>query len=244
MFDTTLHRAASSVFKGQLPRVFIGYDPRETVAVSVLTESIQSHASLPVQVAQIRLEQLTTVFQRPPNALQSTAFSFSRFLVPWLSGYSGWSLFLDADMLCLADLAELWSLRDGRKAVQVVKHEHHCDVGTKFQGMPQTPYARKNWSSVMLFNNSRCRALTPELVNKASGLHLHQFQWLDDHEIGELPPQWNVLVGVQAVPNDAKLLHYTLGGPWFDDCREMVEGERWRKARAALAGAMDETTDK
>jgi hypothetical protein len=49
---------------------------------------------------------------------------------------------------------------------------------------------------------------------------------------------------VQAVPNDAKLLHYTLGGPWFDDCREMVEGERWRKARAALAGAMDEKTDR
>jgi hypothetical protein len=219
-----------------MPRVFIGYDPRETLAVGVLTESIQACASVPVQVAHIRLEQLAGHFQRPFNPLQSTAFSFSRFLVPWLSGYRGWSLFLDADMLCLADLAELWALRDERYAVQVVKHEHVCQAGRKFQGMPQTPYARKNWSSVMLFNNARCRALSPELVNTASGLHLHQFRWLDDGEIGCLPPQWNVLVGVQAVPDDAKVLHYTLGGPWFEDCRDVPEGERWRYALASLTG--------
>lgn len=226
------------------PRVFIGYDPRETVAVSVLTESIQAHASLPVQVAQIRLEQLAGVFHRPHNPLQSTSFSFSRFLVPWLSGYSGWSLFLDADMLCLADLAELWALRDEGKAVQVVKHEHRCSTGKKFQGMPQTPYARKNWSSVMLFNNSRCRALTPELVNSASGLHLHQFHWLEDGDIGELPPQWNVLVGVQEVPEDAKVLHYTLGGPWFDDCLDMEGAERWLEACALMTGRTSQDATK
>lgn len=219
-----------------MPRVFIGYDPRERVAVSVLTESIQARASLPVQVSQIRQEQLVGHLQRPPHPLQSTAFSFSRFLVPWLSGYQGWSLFLDADMLCLADLAELWRLRDGRHAVQVVKHNHSCEAGRKFQGMPQTPYARKNWSSVMLFNNARCRALTPERVNTASGLELHQFQWLDDAEIGALPPEWNVLVGVQEIPEHPKVLHYTLGGPWFADCQDMPEGERWLAEREAVLG--------
>ncbi len=125
-----------------LPRVFIGHDPRETVAVSVLTESIQARATRPIQVAHIRQEQLADVFDRPPSPLQSTAFSSSRFLVPWLCDYQGWALFIDADMLCLADLAELWELRDGRYAVQVVKHEHRCRAGVKFQGMPQTPYAR------------------------------------------------------------------------------------------------------
>lgn len=124
-----------------LPRVFIGHGPRETVAVSVLTESIQARATRPIQVAHIRQEQLADVFDRPPSPLQSTAFSFSRFLVPWLCDYQGWALFIDADMLCLADLAELWELRDGRYAVQVVKHEHRCRAGVKFQGMPQTPYA-------------------------------------------------------------------------------------------------------
>lgn len=235
---TRLHASTAlpSSLVAEMPRVFIGFDPRETVAVSVLTESIQARASVPVQVAQIRQEQLGDHYQRTHNPLQSTAFSFSRFLVPWLSGYEGWSLFMDADMLCLADLAELWALRNERYAVQVVKHEHLCQTGLKFQGMPQSPYPRKNWSSVMLFNNARCRALSPALVNTAAGLHLHQFCWLEDNEIGSLPPQWNVLVGVQAVPADAKVLHYTLGGPWFDDCQTMPEGDRWLRERAAMNG--------
>ena len=218
----------------QTPRVFIGYDPREDVAVNVLTDSIQAHASTPVQIAQVRLSQLGDVYQRQHHPLQSTAFSFSRFLVPWLAGYEGWAIFIDADMLCQGDLAELWALRDESKAVQVVKHQQPCEQGLKFQGMPQSPYGRKNWSSVMLFNCSRCRALTPEYVNTASGLDLHQFRWLDDDCIGDLPPEWNVLVGVQPVPESARILHYTLGGPWFDDCQAMPQSERWQAARAAM----------
>ena len=218
----------------ETPRVFIGYDPREDVAVNVLTDSIQAHASTPVQIAQVRLSQLGNVYQRQHHPLQSTAFSFSRFLVPWLAGYDGWALFIDADMLCQGDLAELWALRDETKAVQVVKHQQQCEQGHKFQGMPQSPYGRKNWSSVVLFNCSRCRRLTPEYVNTASGLELHQFRWLADEAIGDLPPEWNVLVGVQPVPASARILHYTLGGPWFDDCQTMPQSERWQAARAAM----------
>lgn len=226
-----------------LPRVFIGHDRREGVAVNVLADSIQAHASRPVQIAQVRLSQLQGIYHRPQHPLQSTDFSFSRFLVPWLTGFEGWSLFIDADMLCLGDIAELWDLRDERYAVQVVQHEHHCEIGRKFQAMPQTPYRRKNWSSVMLFNGPRCRALTPEWVNGASGLELHQFQWLSDGEIGALPPQWNVLVGVQPMPAQARILHYTLGGPWFDDCREMAQGDQWLAAKAAMNGAPSTATE-
>ncbi len=215
-------------------RVFIGFDSREGVAVNVLTDSIQAQASRPVQIAQVRLHQLQGIYRRPKHPLQSTDFSFSRFLVPWLCDYEGWALFIDADMLCLGDIAELWNLRDEQSAIQVVKHEHTCDTGLKFQGEPQTPYARKNWSSVMLFNCSRCRVLTPELVNTASGLNLHQLLWLNDDEIGDLPGHWNVLVGVQPVPTDARLLHYTLGGPWFNDCKMMAYADRWHHAHRAL----------
>jgi hypothetical protein len=100
--------------------------------------------------------------------------------------------------------------------------------------MPQTPYGRKNWSSVMLFQCARCTALSPEYVNTATGLELHQFHWLDDAEIGALPPEWNVLVGVQPVPPEPKILHYTLGGPWFSDCLDMPESDRWLRARQAM----------
>lgn len=215
-------------------RVFIGFDSREDVAVNVLTHSIQLHASKPVQIAQVRQSQLQGVYTRPRHPLQSTDFSFSRFLVPWMCDYKGWALFIDADMLCLGDLSELWSLRDDRYAVQVVQHQHTCQAGRKFQGEPQTPYARKNWSSVILFNCSRCRMLAPELVNTASGLYLHQMSWLKDSDIGSLPPQWNVLVGVQDVPDDARILHYTLGGPWFDDCTDIDRAATWQEAHRAL----------
>ncbi len=228
---TEFHGAALSA---GTPRVFIGYDPRERVAVNVLADSIQESSSVPVLIGQVRQEQLLGVYERPHHSKQSTAFSFSRFLVPWLNGFQGWALFIDADMLCLGDVAELWALRDERFAVQVVKHQHVCDEGVKFQGMPQTPYARKNWSSVMLFNCSRCTALTPDFVNTATGLELHQFRWLADEAIGELPPEWNVLVGVQPLPQTPKVLHYTLGGPWFDDCLEMAESGRWNDARSAM----------
>ena len=99
-------------------RVFIGFDSREGVAVNVLTDSIQAHATRPVQIAQIRLSQLEGVYKRSRHPLQSTDFSFSRFLVPWLCNYEGWALFIDADMLCRGDLSELWELRDERYAIQ------------------------------------------------------------------------------------------------------------------------------
>ena len=172
--------------------VFIGYDSREEMAFHVLARSIWQRASLPVSITPLRLEQLPMWRERHP--LQSTEFSFSRFLVPYLCNYEGHAIFMDCDMLCLDDIAKLWKLRDSN-AVQVVKHDHNPTESTKFLNQPQTPYRRKNWSSVMIFNNPKCRALTPEYVNKATGLELHQFAWTD--EIGSLPANWNYLVRTQ-----------------------------------------------
>ena len=197
-------------------RVFIGFDPRETVAYSVLAHSIQAHASEPVGIAPVALSQLTPMYARSRDRLQSTDFSFSRFLVPCLSDYAGWSLFMDCDMLMRDDVARLWTLRDERYAVLVVKHDHKPRETVKFLGAAQTAYARKNWSSVMLFNNAKCRALTPDYVNSASGLQLHQFQWLESEDlIGALPQRWNHLVGYDAPSEDVSLAHFTIGGPYF-----------------------------
>src|SRR6185503_17813923 len=155
---------------------------------------------------------LASVFRRESNPLQSTQFSFSRFLVPFLCGYEGWALFTDCDMLVLDDIAKLWALRDERYAVQVVKHVHVPKEDVKFLGAVQTRYEKKNWSSVMLMNCAKCTALTPDYVNNASGLELHQFKWLaGDHLIGELPPRWNHLVGFDPPRPDAGLVHFTTG---------------------------------
>ncbi len=215
--------------------VFIGYDAREAVAYSVLADSIQRHASEPVSVAPIRLSQLKKVLTRERHPLQSTDFSFSRFLTPYLSGYSGWSVFMDCDMMMRDDIANLWRLRDERYAVMVVKHDHVPRESVKFLGEPQSKYEKKNWSSVMLFNNARCRALTPEYVNSASGLDLHQFKWLrNDELIGALPDRWNHLVGYHAPRKDAALVHYTLGGPYFPEYADCEYSAEWRQQRDAM----------
>jgi hypothetical protein len=216
-------------------RIFIGYDPREAVAFSVLSFSIQESASEPVSITPLKLSQLAAVLTRKRDPLQSTDFSFSRFLTPYLSGYAGWSVFMDCDMLMRDDIANLWKLRDDRYAVMVVKHNHVPKETTKFLGEPQSKYEKKNWSSVMLFNNARCRALTPDYVNSASGLELHQFKWLgDDALIGALPERWNHLVGYNKPREDAALVHYTLGGPYFPEFRDCEYSREWFDMRDAM----------
>jgi hypothetical protein len=228
-------------------RVFIGYDPREAAAFAVLSHSIHARASVPVAIEPVMLSQLAAVFSRPRESLQSTDFSFSRFLTPWLCGYQGWAVFMDCDMLVLDNIAKLWALRDERYAVQVVKHVHVPKEQVKFLGAVQTRYEKKNWSSVMLMNCARCRALTPEYVATASGLELHQFKWLgDDALIGALPAHWNHLVGYDRPRRDASLVHYTIGGPYFDEYRDCEYSAEWfaerdrmlnveRRAKAAAA---------
>ena len=215
--------------------VFIGFDTRETVAFSVLTYSINKRASQPVSVSPLRLSQLKGILSRDRHPLQSTDFSFSRFLTPYLSGYAGWSIFMDCDMLMLDDIANLWRLRDERYAVMVVKHEHVPRETVKFLGEPQSKYEKKNWSSVILFNNARCKALTPDYVNTASGLELHQFKWLENDDlIGALPDRWNHLVGYNAPRTDAALVHYTLGGPYFDEYAHCEYADEWRREREEM----------
>lgn len=209
-------------------RVFVGYDDREAVAFSVLAHSIHQHATEPVSIAPVMLSQLGC-YRRPRHPLQSTAFSFSRFLVPYLCDYQGWAIFMDCDMLNRRDIGDLWNLRDEDYAVQVVKHNHIPIEATKFLGETQTKYEKKNWSSVMLFNNAKCKKLTPDYVNTASGLALHQFKWMDEELIGELPGEWNHLVGYDKA-KDAALVHYTHGGPYFPEYTTCEYASEWFQA--------------
>jgi lipopolysaccharide biosynthesis glycosyltransferase len=223
-------------------RVFIGYDAREAVAFSVLAHSIHRRASEPVAIAPVMLEQLKGVYRRERNPLQSSDFSFSRFLTPWLCGYEGWAIFMDCDQLVLEDIAKLWALRDERFAVQVVKHHHVPKEEVKFLGEKQSKYEKKNWSSVMLMNCARCRVLTPEYVNTATGLELHQFKWLEsDALIGEIPARWNHLVGYDAPRPDAALVHYTTGGPYFPEYEKCEYSREWFAERADMLQVQQRT---
>ena len=199
-------------------RVFIGYDPREKIAYHVLSQSILANSSMPVTISPINLKNLRKFYKRPKERKHSTEFSISRFLTPYLSNYKGYSLYLDCDFIVLEDIAKLLSLvsKNSNKTVWCVKHKDYLPKDkTKFLREKQIPYAKKNWSSFMIFNNAKCKILTPKLVAKANGLYLHQFKWTKEKLIGSLPNNWNVLVEEQKFPKKINALHYTLGGPYF-----------------------------
>lgn len=184
--------------------------------------------------------QLLKLYNREPSPTESTEFSITRFLTPFLAGYAGWVLFVDNDIVALESLDSLFSLADDRYAVMCVKHDYKTSSQTKLDGQIQTNYPRKNWSSVILWNlnHPKNRLLTPELVNHVSPMYLHRFMWLEDHEIGELPHQWNWLVGWHDERSGVKpsLLHFTEGGPYFRGYQDVPYADVWKGEFMSLTG--------
>lgn len=213
--------------------IYIGYDPREPVAFHVLAHSLLRRSSIPISVSPLVRSQLGSIYTRPRGPTESTEFSMTRFLVPYLSGYAGWSVYMDCDMLCRTDIAALAAEidRQADKAVLVCKHDYVPKSERKFFDQVQTKYARKNWSSLMLFNNERCRALDPRYVSAASGLELHRFAWTEDRLIGGLEREWNWLVGEYPHNAGARIVHFTLGGPYFPEYRACDYAHEWFEER-------------
>lgn len=209
--------------------VYIGYDPRESVAFYTLAHSIYRRSSVPLSIAPLMQSQLKGIYRRSRGPSESTEFSLTRFLVPALAGFRGWSIFMDCDMLCRADIAELSGRIDAQrdKTVLVCKHDYVPKTDRKFLNQVQSKYPRKNWSSLMVFNNERCGRLTADYVNSAPGLDLHRFAWTDERSIGDLPLEWNWLVGEYEYNPQAKMVHYTIGGPYFEDYRNCDYADEW-----------------
>ena len=209
-------------------RIFIGYDEGEKIAFHVLAESIRKQSSEPISITPIDLNTLRNHFIRDKQSNQSTEFAFSRFMVPYLSNYEGWSIFMDCDMLLRTDINELWKLKDEDYAVMCVKHDYEPKQDVKFRGAKNEKFPKKNWSSLMLMNNAKCKLLTPEYVRTASGLELHQFKWLEsERDIGAIPKTWNWLVGEYEYNPLANNVHFTLGGPYFYDYVNCDYSKEW-----------------
>lgn len=189
-------------------RIYIGYDDRQVISYTVLQGSIVCQASQPVAIVPLSLPTL------PIKRVGLTPFTFSRFLVPWLQDYRGWALFMDADILVLADIAQLFALADDSFAVMVVQNPR-----------------RFEWASVILFNcgHPANKALTPAYVDDPKA-PLFKFGWLKNHDIGDLPREWNHLVGYDKPRPDAKLVHYTMGIPPFEETRMCEYADHWMRA--------------
>jgi len=215
-------------------KVFVGYDPREDIAYQVCKHSIISKQPNAVVKPLIQKELRDKGwYTRPVDKLASTEFTFTRFLVPELCNFEGWALFIDCDMILTTDIAELFAQADDRYAVMCVQHDYKPKLGTKMDGQTQTVYPRKNWSSAMLINcgHPSNAKLNMDLVNEPeiNGAYLHRFTWLTDEEIGPLDHTWNYLVGVYDDIKRPKLIHYTEGGPWFENYRNCEFHTEWKQ---------------
>jgi hypothetical protein len=211
--------------------VFIGYDPREAIAYHVCANSLIRHASRPLAITPLALNTLAEYDETHTDG--SNQFIYSRFLLPHLMHYQGWALFMDGDMLLRADIAELWALRDERKALMCVHHDYKTRTADKYLGAKNQDYPRKNWSSVVLWNcaHPANRMVTPAFVENATGAQLHRFTWLNDDLIGEIPKIWNWLPDEFGGNPQAKLLHWTLGTPCFHEYADAPMAAEWHRER-------------
>lgn len=226
--------------------VYIGWDSREIAAYDVACKTLRRHASVPVQITALKAAELydQQLLWRPveqrdgklwdhlSQANCSTEFANSRFVVPFLHR-SGWCLFADCDVVFMRDVEELFKLADPRHAVMVVKHRDGHKAGEKMDGQVQALYPMKNASSVTLWNCSHVahHRFTLPMLNHWPGVLLHRFAWLRDEEIGELPGEWNWLVGVEPKPEAPAVCHFTLGHPGLSNWPGAEHDEIWLKAR-------------
>ena len=205
----------------------VGFDQREAISYHTFCQSVLEKASIPVSF--IPLAENTLHFYQERHENISNRFVFSRFLTPYLTGYQGMAVFADGDMVCQADIAELADMFDPNKAVQVVQHTYKTKAAKKYLNNINVNYPRKNWSSLVIFNcaHPANRILTPAYIEEKDGAHLHRFSWLRDEEIGVLPLEWNWLATEYEDNPNAKIVHYTLGTPCFQDYRDAAMAEHW-----------------
>lgn len=194
-------------------KAFIGFDPRQPLAFTVAAHSIWSRSSKPVEIIRLQLSQL------PITRRGLTEFTYSRFLVPFLSNYEGYSLFVDADMLCLGDITTL-KASDPMAEVSVVMHHG------------QRQFER---ASLMLFNCKRCKVLTPDYIQDTTH-GLLDLYWAG--RIGSLPKEWNHLVGYDEPRRDARMVHFTQGIPCWPETKEQEWAANWHAELAEAIGTV------
>lgn len=224
-------------------KVFIGWDGRDAVAYEVCRASLEANSSIPVEVFPLKewelrykklywrkyfIDENGQRFDMADLKPFSTDFSFTRFLVPHICEYADeMVVFCDPDMVWRGDIAEMIAEIEGRPAVACVKHNHIPSDVSKMGGLVQTQYQRKNWSSLMVMNPSKCRDLTPYKVNNESGSYLHAMVWALDAEIFGLDERWNWLEGHSSPEIDPMVVHYTRGTPDLPGCEDVMYADLW-----------------
>lgn len=219
--------------------IYIGYDSTSTeqkLAWDICKRSIEKNCSDLSSINIIKLEINSLIekklFYREDND-GSTEFTYTRFLVPYLNDYKDYALFIDNDFLFECDILELFKYYTSKdNPLSCVKHNYvSCNSSIKMNGTKQEWYPKKNWSSLMIFNcghNDVCLNLTIDNVNNKSPKWLQRMDWCSQNKIIEIPKSYNYLVNYYN-DNNIKALHFTDGGPWYKEYRNVEHAEKWLK---------------
>lgn len=203
-------------------RIFVGVDERQPIAFTVAQHSIAQCSSKPVAITPLIQKQL------PVKRRGLTSFTFTRYLVPWLCNFEGHALFVDADILLRSDIAQLpW---DAPATVSVVPH-----LAVIKNGEPVSVMFERN--AVMLFNCAKCIRLTPEWIEDPKNAPNKLAEWAGT-DIGELPKEWNHLVGYDKPDNGTKLAHFTMGIPCFAETKGDEFAAEWAETHRHMNGTV------
>jgi len=177
-------------------QIYIGSAREWRKVEPVLEHSIRKHASAAIEIHWMRPGE---------NGLHRngcTGFTMFRYCVPELANHNGWAIYLDVDMLLLADIAELFSYRapgvfatltDGSSEVMVID----CSVRL---GLTRRDFCmRKKWEIT----------------------HMIPVQPM-------IPLDWN---SEEVLLPETKLLHFTDldRQPWDHESRDDPAAQKWRE---------------
>jgi lipopolysaccharide biosynthesis glycosyltransferase len=173
-------------------RIFIGTEPMQWLPTEVLKRSVQRRTK-----AKVEFQNLEGIPLKFKAIKMYTGFSFYRFSIPEKCGFQGRAIYLDADMVCLADIEELYQAEMKKPALAKTE-----DDGISF------------FTSTMLLDCTKLKhwkvhdwvALINAGLTSYQGCMSGTVQGMNHNDFAPLDPLWN---DFDHYDEKTRLIHYT-----------------------------------
>lgn len=192
----------------------IGSEPMQLIPALVLKSSILRRTQHPVEFTESWSPDSgwSRSLTDKPSLKSGTKFSGWRWVVPEVYGNTGKAIYLDADQVVLADIAELWGMLDSGMMFGAVCNVDPAGLwGKTTLAKSRKRYKNKVQTSVMVMNCRQCEWDTEKLfmdvhVGRLQYRDLMQADFLPRDRIQEISPRWNDF-GI--VLPETRLVHYS-----------------------------------
>lgn len=196
--------------------IYIGCTESQALIADVLAASVRRRTDSKVRFFPLHEHAIDFDMPADPNNRPGTPFSFHRFMIPEIAGFTGRALYMDCDQIVFKDVAKLAHRTIGPSGVSA------CD--TRRKGKPK---ATKR-SSMMLIDCERVGWRIERIVDDLdAGRYSYKSLFsLEDYDL-DLPRGWNAL-DTYRWPLTA-LLHYTdkYQQPWINHTHKL--GHLWMR---------------